>query len=135
MYKISAPEPSLQKVVTTSHVNESTSSPTTPFDFDPVFTQDEQCKIIRRIDRRLVATCGIMYWVSLLDRTNLSVAAIAGMLRDLEMTGYRYNVVVLVFFITFVLFQPLAIVICRKTGPRLFLTSIVFAWGVLTVCL
>ena len=42
------------------------------------FTPTEQKKIIHRIDRRLVLTVGIMYCVSLMDRTNLSAAAIAG---------------------------------------------------------
>jgi len=42
------------------------------------FTPEEQKKIIHRIDRRLILTVGIMYCVSLMDRTNLSAAAIAG---------------------------------------------------------
>lgn len=37
-----------------------------------------QKKIIHRIDYRLIPICGLMYCVSLLDRTNLSNAAIAG---------------------------------------------------------
>ncbi len=35
------------------------------------FTPEEQKKIIRRIDIRLVLTLGFMYCVSLMDRTNL----------------------------------------------------------------
>jgi hypothetical protein len=42
------------------------------------FTEAETYKIIHRIDRRLVVTVGLMYCVSLMDRTNLSAAAIAG---------------------------------------------------------
>jgi hypothetical protein len=42
------------------------------------FTLAEQRKIIGRIDRRLVLTLGILYCTSLMDRTNLSFAAIAG---------------------------------------------------------
>jgi hypothetical protein len=42
------------------------------------FTLAEQRKIIGRIDRRLVLTLGILYCTSLMDRTNLSSAAIAG---------------------------------------------------------
>lgn len=42
------------------------------------FTPAEQRKIIHKIDRRLVTTVGAMYCVSLMDRTNLSAAAIAG---------------------------------------------------------
>ena len=43
------------------------------------FTPEEQRKIIWRIDRRLVLTCGFMYCVSLMDRTNLGIAAVGGM--------------------------------------------------------
>lgn len=42
-------------------------------------TPEEQKKLIRRIDIRLVVTLGLMYAVSLMDRTNLGIAAIAGM--------------------------------------------------------
>jgi hypothetical protein len=42
------------------------------------FTPEEQKKIIWRIDRRLVTTLGLLYCTSLMDRTNLSSAAIAG---------------------------------------------------------
>lgn len=44
-----------------------------------VFTPEEQKKIIRRIDIRLVLTLGFMYCVSLMDRTNLGIAAVGGM--------------------------------------------------------
>ena len=42
------------------------------------FTLAEQRGIIRRIDLRLVSTVGLMYCISLLDRTNLGNAVIAG---------------------------------------------------------
>lgn len=42
------------------------------------FSPADTKRIYRRIDLRLVLLCGAMYCVSLLDRTNLSNAAIAG---------------------------------------------------------
>jgi hypothetical protein len=60
---------------------------------DPLtyFTLAEQKKIIHRLDRRLVAVVGVMYCVSLMDRSNLSNAAIAGMNKELMLTvGMRY---------------------------------------------
>jgi hypothetical protein len=42
------------------------------------FTPEEQRKIIHRVDRRLVVTVGVLYCISLMDRTNLSSASIAG---------------------------------------------------------
>lgn len=54
----------------------SVESPTN--DIDDEFTPQEQKKIIRRIDLRLVTMTGLAYCISLMDRTNLSMAAIAG---------------------------------------------------------
>lgn len=51
---------------------------------------EETKRIMRRIDRRLVVTVGALYCVSLMDRTNLSAAAIAGMLEELELIDVRY---------------------------------------------
>lgn len=42
------------------------------------FSPTEQKKLIRRIDARLVITLGCLYCVSLLDRTNLGAASVAG---------------------------------------------------------
>lgn len=47
-------------------------------DDDYEFTPQEQKKIIRRIDLRLVTMTGLAYCISLMDRTNLSMAAVAG---------------------------------------------------------
>jgi hypothetical protein len=42
------------------------------------FSAEEQKRIIRRIDFRLVTTLGLLYMCSLMDRTNLGAANIAG---------------------------------------------------------
>ncbi|OWY45176.1 MFS general substrate transporter [Alternaria alternata] len=79
-------------------------------------------KLRHRVDWRLIPALGAMYGISLMDRKNVSNAAIAGMLSDLRMSrGYGYNLVNLCFFITYVLCQPFMIIVCRKVGPRLFL--------------
>lgn len=60
-------------------------------DDDPVYTYAEQRKIIHRLDRRLISIAGIIYMNSLMDRSNLPNAAIAGMNADLDMNdGFRY---------------------------------------------
>lgn len=98
------------------------------------FTPAQQRKIIHRIDRRLVLTLGAMYCVSLMDRTNLGNAAIAGMTTDLKMLHTdRYSLVSLIFFIPYVLFQPPATVLLRKIGPRKFLSAITLFWGAVMI--
>ncbi|KAH7398869.1 major facilitator superfamily domain-containing protein [Phaeosphaeria sp. MPI-PUGE-AT-0046c] len=91
-------------------------------------------KLRHRVDWRLIPALGAMYGISLMDRKNVSNAAIAGMLKDLNMNrGYGYNLVNLCFFITYVLCQPFMIIICRKVGPRFFLPGICVAWGLVIV--
>ena len=51
------------------------------YDNDPritAFSPEEQKKIYFRVDTRLVLTCGFLYMISLLDRTNLGAASVAG---------------------------------------------------------
>ncbi|KAL8289622.1 hypothetical protein RB597_001313 [Gaeumannomyces tritici] len=99
-----------------------------PADFG--FSPEEEKAIMRWVDRRLVTTVGFMYCVSLMDRTNLGAASIAGMDRDLGLSiGDRYSIITLVFFITYTLFQPPSTVIVRKVGPRVHLALITLLWG------
>ncbi|KAF3926952.1 hypothetical protein ABW20_dc0107670 [Dactylellina cionopaga] len=49
------------------------------------YDEVEQRKITRRVDIRLVLICGLTYCVSLMDRTNLSAASLAGMNVELKM--------------------------------------------------
>ena len=101
---------------------------------DEEFTPAEGRKIIHRIDRRLVTTCGFMYCISLMDRTNLPFAAIAGMTKELELKiGFRYSTIALVFFVTYVICQPPATVLCRKIGPRPLLATITVLWGAVMI--
>jgi hypothetical protein len=82
-----------------------------------------------------------------MDRTNLGAANIAGfvisstacrklannifpsMAKGLKLIGNRYRLIVLIFFIPYVLFQPPVTVVLRKVGPRRFLTAITLLWG------
>ncbi|KAH7363352.1 high-affinity nicotinic acid transporter [Plectosphaerella cucumerina] len=98
------------------------------------FTPEEQRKIIAHVDRRLVITVGVLYCVSLMDRTNLSAAAIAGMREELNLlVNNRYNIVSLIFFIPYIIFQPPSTIIVRKIGPRIHLSGITLAWGAVMI--
>ncbi|KAL8650954.1 MAG: hypothetical protein Q9210_003517 [Variospora velana] len=107
-----------------------------PPNYDPIldrYTDAEIKRIVRRIDIRLIPLCGLMYCVSLLDRTNLSNAAIAGMTAELNLRTKnpdRYSVITLVFFITYVIAQPPTTILTRFFGPRIWLATITLAWGV-----
>lgn len=96
-------------------------------------TPEERKRTIRRVDIRLVSTLGFLYCVSLMDRNNTGIAMIAGMSTDLVMIGSRYSIVILLFFIPYVLFQPPSTAILRKVGPRIFLSLTTLVWGLTTI--
>jgi MFS family permease len=52
------------------------------------------------------------------------------MAKDLQLTvGERYGIVTLVFFVSYIVFQPPSTIIVRKLGPRIFLSLITLVWG------
>ena len=71
------------------------------------FSSKEERKLRHRVDWRLIPALGLMYGISLMDRKNVSNANIAGMSDDLGLEiGYRYSLITLTFFITYVVCQP-----------------------------
>ena len=46
---------------------------------------------------------------------------------------FGYNLVNMCFFITYILLQPVAILVCRWMGPRWFLPLVCFIWGCLII--
>lgn len=49
------------------------------------------------------------------------------------MTSTRYSLVVLLFFIPYVMLQPVATVLMRKIGPNVFLSATTLIWGMVTI--
>ena len=50
-------------------------------------------RILRRLDFTFLPMLNVLFIVSFADRSNIGNAKIAGMNRDLELTGNRYNMV------------------------------------------
>ncbi|CAI7598531.1 unnamed protein product [Penicillium discolor] len=86
------------------HLEEQELAHRSPANEPPVYGIDKahQKRVIRRVDLRLLPILGIMYSISLIDRTNLGLAFVAGMEQDLGLDiGNRYTIVVMVFFVAY----------------------------------
>ena len=112
-------------------------------------------KIVHKIDRRLITALGLMFAVSLMDRTNLASANIAGMAKELELDqGFRYvrcnlkniallrsqmlkipkSLSIIMFFVPHVICQWPSAILVQKLGPRIFLPGTVLIWGIVMLC-
>lgn len=123
----------LEESTSTTSSKTSSSSPSNGESSFP-FTPQDQKRIIRQIDLRVVLLLGAMYAVSLIDRSQIGLAMISGMGTDLQLTvGARYNIINAVFFGPYVLFQLPSTVLLRKIGPKRFLSGATLAWGLATL--
>ncbi|BCS30488.1 uncharacterized protein APUU_80791A [Aspergillus puulaauensis] len=96
------------------------------------WTEDEEKKLVRKIDLCLLPNIWIMYLLSYMDRTNIGNAKIAGMADDLELTSSQYSIALVVFFVGYVVFEPPSNMILVRTRPSLYLPAIMAIWGALT---
>lgn len=99
--------------------------------FDP----DEEKALVRKIDLMLLPAMWLMYLLSYMDRTNIGNAKVAGMVEDLDMNSGEYSISLVVFFITYVIFEVPSNLILAKTRPSIFLSTIMTLWGIVTCCM
>lgn len=54
-------------------------------------TPEEELAVIRKLDWRLLPLVFVLYSLSVLDRSNLGNAKLAGLTDDIDLKGLRYN--------------------------------------------
>ncbi|KAF2624567.1 MFS general substrate transporter [Macroventuria anomochaeta] len=96
------------------------------------WTPEEERKLVRKIDLYLLPTIWLMYLLSYMDRTNIGNAKIAGMADDLKLTSDEYSIALVVFFVTYVAFEPGSNMVLVRWKPSLYLPMIMAIWGALT---
>ncbi|KAH8812217.1 retrograde regulation protein 2 [Xylogone sp. PMI_703] len=69
------------------------------------FTKEEEEAVIRKLDWHLMPLIFTLYSLSVLDRSNLGNAKIAGMQDDINLSGNRYSWLGTIFYISYILFQ------------------------------
>ncbi|KAK3072727.1 hypothetical protein LTR53_006309 [Teratosphaeriaceae sp. CCFEE 6253] len=62
---------------------------------------EEERRILKKIDYRLVPVLSLLYLVAFIDRSNIGNAKIAGLSTDLGLTGLQYNTAVTLFFVSY----------------------------------
>lgn len=99
-------------------------------------SEDERKRILRKIDWRLVPMLFLLYLISFIDRANIGNAKIEGLLETLDMSGQQYNVALAIFFIPYTLAEiPSNMILNLFRRPSVFMGSIVFAWGIIMMCM
>ncbi|KAI9843963.1 MAG: hypothetical protein M1837_006004 [Sclerophora amabilis] len=91
-------------------------------------------RLLRKCDLRVVPILFVLYVVSFLDRINIGNARIEGLEEELQMAGSDYNVALQIFFVPYILLEVPSNIILKRIAPSTWLSSIMFLWGIATVC-
>ncbi|KAJ9657487.1 hypothetical protein H2198_004248, partial [Neophaeococcomyces mojaviensis] len=104
------------------------------YTYESGLTPEQERKIIRRVDIRLLPILGMMYSISLVDRTNLGLALVAGMSKDLGLAvGSRYTILVMIFFVAYILFEIPSNMVLSRVGAANWLSFLGVSFGTILI--
>jgi hypothetical protein len=104
-------------------------------------------KVIRKCDIHLVPILFLLFLCAFVDRSvpqlpvcshywhltsiNIGNAKIQGLTKDLKMKGEDYNIALFMFFIPYILLEVPSNMILKKLRPSVWISAIMFCWGML----
>ncbi|KAF7958158.1 hypothetical protein EAE96_003720 [Botrytis aclada] len=84
----------------------------------------------RKVDTRLLPMIVLIYVMNYLDRNNIAAAKLAGLERDLKLTGDQFQTSVSILFVGYLLMQVPSNLLLNKLGkPSLYLPGCMVVWG------
>ncbi|KAG8532642.1 uncharacterized protein KY384_002519 [Bacidia gigantensis] len=87
-------------------------------------------RVVRKMDFRIVPLVSALYILSFLDRSNIGNARIAGMREELHLVGNRYQWLLTIFYITYILFEWQTLM-WKVVPPHIWASFVVFGWGLI----
>jgi len=97
-------------------------------------TSSSDAGVLKKVNWRLLPVAMLLFFMSLLDRTNISFAALE-MNKDLGLSLPQYGVAASIFYVGYVLFEIPSNFALARTGARIWLTRIMVTWGIVVVAM
>ncbi|EIN10706.1 MFS general substrate transporter [Punctularia strigosozonata HHB-11173 SS5] len=92
------------------------------------FSEEYYAKLRRKLDWWIPPLCASVYFTQFLDKTSLNYASIMG----LPITGQKYNLVALAFYLGFLVWEFPTVYLSQKTGRvAKYLGANIILWGII----
>ncbi|SPO06483.1 related to nicotinamide mononucleotide permease [Cephalotrichum gorgonifer] len=98
-----------------------------------VTDREAEASLRLKIDLYILPTISLLYLFCFIDRANIGNARLAGIEKDLNMTGYDYNMVLSIFYISYIVFEMPATLLCKWMGPGWFLPLVTLGFGMASI--
>ncbi|KAJ7468015.1 MFS general substrate transporter [Mycena latifolia] len=98
-----------------------------------VVDPDEERRLVRKLDSRILPITCLLYLFAYLDRSNLGNARLQGLPKDTlhgDPTGKLFDWVNSIFFFAYILCQVPSTIISKLFPPRVWLASVALGWGI-----
>ncbi|WWD07294.1 hypothetical protein V865_005391 [Kwoniella europaea PYCC6329] len=96
---------------------------------------DAEKALVRKIDKRIIPCIWVLYTLSYLDRANIGNAKTGGLESHFKLTSSQYSIVLLVFFISYVVFEVPSNLLIARLRPSLYLSGLCIVWGGVAACM
>ncbi|PIA93026.1 putative transporter [Cercospora beticola] len=100
--------------------------------FDPTLTwsADEELKLRRKVDFRIMSWCWVMFMALDLNRRNINRAISDNMLEELGMDTNDFNTGQTIFLVSFLAAELPSGLISKKLGPDIWIPFIILGWSI-----
>ncbi|KAI0816935.1 MFS general substrate transporter [Trametes gibbosa] len=121
-----------------------------PVPIVPNLTEEEERRLWRKVDLRLLPILTIMYLVASIDRSNIGMhplshpqlrashwhpaqgnAKLQGLLTQLNLDGNKYNIALTMYFVSYTLGTVPSNLLLKKLRPSRWLPGIALVWGII----
>lgn len=89
---------------------------------------------LRKVALRIIPFLILLYIFNYLDRVNVKVAVLT-IQADLQLSNWQYALGYSIFFAGYFIFEVPSNLMLQRMGARLWITRIVFTWGLLACCM
>ncbi|KAJ7744448.1 MFS transporter, partial [Mycena maculata] len=88
--------------------------------------------ILRKLDWHVLPPLSLLWLANFIDRSNVGNARIAGLQTDTKLHGNQFNIVLTVFYITYLVVEVPSNLVMKKVGPNIWIPLLVCLWGAIT---
>ncbi|KAL2866929.1 putative MFS transporter [Aspergillus lucknowensis] len=96
---------------------------------DHTFTPEEEKKVLRRIDLRVLPLLLGAYFFQQLDKSSLSYVSIFGLVEDAHLVGQQYSWLGSILYLAQLVMQPIAALVLVKLPTGKVIAAAIFLWG------
>ncbi|PHH83152.1 hypothetical protein CDD83_3057 [Cordyceps sp. RAO-2017] len=104
-------------------------------DAAPGIDPEAERRLVAKLDLIIYPAFFIIYTMSFLDRINIGNARIQGMVEDLDLHGGRFNIALFAYFVSYILLEVPSNMVIRRVRPSLYLSALMFGWGVVNMAM